>query len=92
MTKVRVRAFASGVLNSKKITHDQNLFGVEAEANRGVLDDFLERLPQGFRSVVEVRHGSWLGSDLPEMLGERGAALASPSTLERILEIRRGER
>ena len=41
----------------------------------GVLEDFLERLPEGFRYAVEVRHRSWLGSDLPEMLGERGAAL-----------------
>jgi uncharacterized protein YecE (DUF72 family) len=41
----------------------------------GVLEDFLERLPEGFRFAVEVRHRSWLGSDLPEMLGERGAAL-----------------
>jgi uncharacterized protein YecE (DUF72 family) len=41
----------------------------------GVLEDFLKRLPEGFRSVVEVRHRSWLGSDLPEMLRERGAAL-----------------
>jgi uncharacterized protein YecE (DUF72 family) len=48
-------------------------FNVEA---MGVLEDFLERLPQGFRYAVEVRHRSWLGSDLPEMLRERGAALA----------------
>ena len=41
----------------------------------GVLEDFLERLPEGFRYAVEVRHRSWLGSDLPEMLRERGAAL-----------------
>jgi uncharacterized protein YecE (DUF72 family) len=41
----------------------------------GVLEDFLERLPEGFRFAVEVRHRSWLGSDLPEMLGERGVAL-----------------
>jgi uncharacterized protein YecE (DUF72 family) len=42
----------------------------------GVLEDFLKRLPEGFRYAVEVRHRSWLGSDLPEMLRERGAALA----------------
>jgi uncharacterized protein YecE (DUF72 family) len=42
----------------------------------GVLEDFLERLPEDFRYAVEVRHRSWLGSDLPEMLSERGAALA----------------
>jgi len=41
----------------------------------GVLEDFLGRLPEGFRYAVEVRHRSWLGSDLPEMLRERGAAL-----------------
>ena len=35
----------------------------------------LKRLPEGFRYAVEVRHRSWLGSDLPEMLRERGAAL-----------------
>ncbi len=42
----------------------------------GVLEDFLAGLPEGFRYAVEVRHKSWLGSDLPEMLRERGAALA----------------
>ena len=41
----------------------------------GVLEDFLKRLPEGFRYAVEVRHRSWLGSDLPEMLRGRGAAL-----------------
>jgi uncharacterized protein YecE (DUF72 family) len=41
----------------------------------GVLEDFLEGLPEGFRYAVEVRHRSWLGSDLPEMLRERGEAL-----------------
>ena len=96
-------AFASGVLNSKEITHERNLVGAQAEAEdflhmmaelgdglgplllqlppsfdvegMGVLEDFLERLPEGFRYAVEVRHRSWLGSDLPEMLSERGAAL-----------------
>jgi uncharacterized protein YecE (DUF72 family) len=48
-------------------------FGVEG---MGVLEDFLKHLPDGFRYAVEVRHRSWLGSDLPEMLRERGAALA----------------
>ena len=42
----------------------------------GVLEDFLKDLPGGARYAVEVRHRSWLGSDLPEMLRERGAALA----------------
>jgi uncharacterized protein YecE (DUF72 family) len=41
----------------------------------GVLEDFLRELPQGLRYAVEVRHKSWLGSDLPEMLRESGAAL-----------------
>jgi uncharacterized protein YecE (DUF72 family) len=87
----------------QEVTHERNLVGVEAEAERfldtmaglgerlgplllqlppsfdvegmGVLEDFLRRLPDGFRYAVEVRHRSWLGSDLPQMLGERGAAL-----------------
>src|ERR671921_2436649 len=42
----------------------------------GVLEDFLNGLPEGFRYAVEVRHRGWLGSDLPEMLRERGVALA----------------
>jgi uncharacterized protein YecE (DUF72 family) len=41
----------------------------------GVLEDFLKHLPEGFRYAVEVRHRSWLGSDLPEMLREHGVAL-----------------
>src|ERR671932_2775156 len=41
----------------------------------GVLEDFLKGLPEGFRYAVEVRHRSWLGSDLPEMLREHGVAL-----------------
>ncbi|CAN5708760.1 DUF72 domain-containing protein [soil metagenome] len=41
----------------------------------GVLEDYLKRLPEGLRYAVEVRHRSWLGSDLPEMLSERGVAL-----------------
>ena len=40
-----------------------------------VLDKFLRELPEGPRYAVEVRHGSWIGSDLPELLRERGAAL-----------------
>jgi uncharacterized protein YecE (DUF72 family) len=88
----------------QEVTHESNLVGSEAEAERfvrtmselgdklgplllqlppsftvegmGVLEDFLKRLPEGFRYAVEVRHRSWLGSDLPEMLRERGAALA----------------
>ena len=41
----------------------------------GVLEEFLQKLPAGFRYAVEVRHRSWLRSDLPDMLRERGAAL-----------------
>ena len=41
----------------------------------GILEDFLIDLPQGLRYAVEVRHKSWLGSDLATMLRERGAAL-----------------
>ncbi len=102
-TTVRVSAFVVGLQNSQAVTHETNLVGSEAEAERfvrtmadlgdklgplllqlppsftvegmGVLKDFLKRLPEGFRYAVEVRHRSWLGSDLPEMLRERGAAL-----------------
>jgi uncharacterized protein YecE (DUF72 family) len=42
----------------------------------GVLEDFLTTLPEGLRYTVEVRHRSWLGSDLPELLREHGVALA----------------
>ena len=41
----------------------------------GVLEDFLRKLPEGPRYAVEVRHRSWLGSDLPEFLREYGVAL-----------------
>ena len=41
----------------------------------GVLEDFLSTLPQGARYAVEVRHRSWLGSDLPALLREHGVAL-----------------
>ena len=40
-----------------------------------VLDTFLRELPEGPRYAVEVRHTSWIGSDLPDLLRERGAAL-----------------
>jgi uncharacterized protein YecE (DUF72 family) len=42
----------------------------------GVLEDFLKGLPERFRYAVEVRHRSWLRSDLPDLLREHGAALA----------------
>jgi uncharacterized protein YecE (DUF72 family) len=41
----------------------------------GVLEDFLSGLPEGPRYAVEVRHRSWLGSDLPALLREHGVAL-----------------
>jgi uncharacterized protein YecE (DUF72 family) len=41
----------------------------------GVLEDLLDGLPDGARYAVEVRHRSWLGSDLPGMLREHGVAL-----------------
>ncbi len=42
---------------------------------RDLLEKFLGELPVGPRYAVEVRHRSWLGSDLVELLRERGAAL-----------------
>ncbi len=39
-----------------------------------VLDAFLAELPKGPSYAVEVRHRSWIGSDLPELLRECGAA------------------
>ena len=87
----------------QEVTHERNLVGSEAEAERfvrtmaelgdklgplllqlppsfsvegmGVLEDFLSTLPQGPRYAVEVRHRSWLRSDLPAMLREHGVAL-----------------
>jgi len=41
----------------------------------GVLEDFLSDLPKEPRYAVEVRHRSWLGSDLPALLREHGVAL-----------------
>ncbi|CAN5167629.1 DUF72 domain-containing protein [soil metagenome] len=41
----------------------------------GVLEDFLDGLPAGFRYAVEVRHKSWVRSDLANLLAERGVAL-----------------
>ena len=101
--KVAPRGFLYAAKFPQEVTHERNLVGSEAEAERfvrtmaelgdrlgplllqlppsfnvegmGVLEDFLKRLPEGFRYAVEVRHRSWLGSDLPEMLRERGAAL-----------------
>ena len=40
-----------------------------------VLETFLSKLPHGPRYAVEVRHRSWLGSDLAAMLREHEAAL-----------------
>jgi uncharacterized protein YecE (DUF72 family) len=101
---VAPRGFLFAAKFPQDVTHERNLVGSEAEAERfvrtmaelgeklgplllqlppsfdvegmGVLEDFLNGLPEGFRYAVEVRHRSWLGSDLPEMLRERGVALA----------------
>jgi uncharacterized protein YecE (DUF72 family) len=48
-------------------------FSVEGKE---VLDRFLRELPKGPRYAVEVRHRSWMASGLPDLLRERGAALA----------------
>ena len=47
-------------------------FSVEG---RDVLRSFLDELPGGPRYAVEVRHRSWVGSDLPDVLRERRVAL-----------------
>jgi uncharacterized protein YecE (DUF72 family) len=36
---------------------------------------FLRKLPEGPSYAVEVRHRSWLGPKLPDLLRKRGAAL-----------------
>ena len=46
-------------------------FAVEG---RDALDEFLAGLPDGPSYAVEVRHRSWLGSDLPDLLRKHGAA------------------
>jgi uncharacterized protein YecE (DUF72 family) len=43
--------------------------------SRDALDLFLRDLPKGPSYAVEVRHKSWLDSDLPDLLHEHGAAL-----------------
>ena len=101
--KVAPRGFLFAAKFPQELTHERNLVGSTAEAERfvrtmaelgdklgplllqlppsfdvegmGVLEDFLKRLPGGFRYAVEVRHRSWLGSDLAEMLRERNVAL-----------------
>ena len=39
------------------------------------MDTFLRKLPEGPSYAVEVRHRSWLGPKLPDLLRKRGAAL-----------------
>jgi uncharacterized protein YecE (DUF72 family) len=46
-----------------------------AAQGRDALDLFLRDLPKGPSYAVEVRHKSWLDSDLPDLLHEHGAAL-----------------
>jgi uncharacterized protein YecE (DUF72 family) len=41
----------------------------------GLLEDFLDGLPAGVRYAVEVRHRSWMKSDLAKILAERNVAL-----------------
>lgn len=43
--------------------------------NREILNEFLADLPEEPLYAVEVRHQSWLDSDLPGLLREHGAAL-----------------
>ncbi len=43
--------------------------------SREALNEFLNDLPKGLSYAVEVRHQSWLDSDLPGLLREHGAAL-----------------
>ena len=78
---VDARSEAEGFVNTMQALEDKlgplllqlpPSFTVEG---MGVLEDFLKDLPQGPRYAVEVRHRSWLGSDLPEMLREHGVAL-----------------
>ena len=101
--KVVPRGFLFAAKFPQEVTHERNLVGSGAEAERfvrtmaelgdrlgplllqlppsfdvegiGVLEDFLKRLPEGLRYAVEVRHRSWIGSDLPELLRECEAAL-----------------
>ena len=42
----------------------------------GALEAFLSELPEGPLYAVEVRHRSWLGSDLSDLLREHGTPLA----------------
>jgi uncharacterized protein YecE (DUF72 family) len=100
---VAPRGFLFAAKFPQEVTHERNLVGSGAEAERfvrtmaelgdrlgplllqlppsfdvegmGVLEDFLKRLPEGPRYAVEVRHRSWISSDLPELLRECEAAL-----------------
>jgi uncharacterized protein YecE (DUF72 family) len=78
---VNIRSEAEGFVHTMQTLEDKlgplllqlpPDFSVEG---MGVLEDFLESLPEGPRYAVEVRHRSWIGSDLPELLRECGAAL-----------------
>jgi uncharacterized protein YecE (DUF72 family) len=71
-TFVRTMAAALGDRLGPLLLQLPPSFAVEG---MGVLEDFLTTLPRDFRYAVEVRHTSWLGSDLALMLGEHGAAL-----------------
>jgi uncharacterized protein YecE (DUF72 family) len=78
---VNVCSEAEGFVHTMQILEDRlgplllqlpPSFSVEGMS---VLEDFLSVLPQGPQYTVEVRHRSWLGSDLPALLREHGAAL-----------------
>ncbi|NIM52154.1 MAG: DUF72 domain-containing protein [Gemmatimonadales bacterium] len=46
------------------------------ESNRDILRNFLDRLPGGYRWVVEFRHPGWMTPATSELLKERRVALA----------------
>jgi uncharacterized protein YecE (DUF72 family) len=78
---VNIRSEAEGFVHTMQALEDRlgplllqlpPDFSVEG---MGVLEDFLRELPEGPRYAVEVRHRSWIGSDLPELLRECGVAL-----------------
>jgi uncharacterized protein YecE (DUF72 family) len=66
---VRWQSWGTGSARSSCSSHPPS------RSRHGRSRRLLEGLPEGFRYAVEVRHRSWLGSDLPEMLRERGVAL-----------------
>ena len=100
-------AFAGGVLNSQEITHEQNLLGAEAEVEyflntMAELGDRRE-FPSGHTQLGRERDDDlrWWSELVGRFLEEDRTVFAyannhyqnhSPSTLERFLKIRRGQR